>query len=66
MCNVDEEVAKIIRTHMWPLTITKVPTSREAFLVCMADKLMATKEVINNFKRTHKVNKTTPKEYNKV
>lgn len=66
MCNVDEKVANIIRTHMWPLTITKVPTSREAFLVCMADKLMATKEVINNFKRTHKVNKTTPKEYNKV
>ena len=66
MCNVDDEVVKIIKSHMWPLTITKVPKSREAFLVCMADKIMATKEIIDNFKKVHKENKIIKKEYNKV
>ena len=66
MCNVDEKVVKIIKTHMWPLTITKVPTSREALLVCMADKIMATKEIIDNYKKSHKENKTIKREYTKV
>ena len=66
ICNVNEEVVKIIRSHMWPLTITKVPTSKEAFLVCVADKIMATKEIIDNFKKVHRENKMIRKEYNKV
>ena len=66
MCNVDEDVVKIIKSHMWPLTITRVPKTREAFLVCMADKIMATKEIIDNIKQVHKENKVIRKEYTKI
>ena len=34
----------IIRGHMWPLTFAHPPKSREAILVCLADKDIATKE----------------------
>lgn len=63
MCNVDDEVIKIIKSHMWPLTITKVPNTREAFLVCMADKIMATKEVIDNVKNSRKTKHEKIREY---
>lgn len=35
----------IIRKHMWPVTITKVPTRREEVIVSLADKLCAMAEV---------------------
>lgn len=35
----------IIVSHMWPLTISKLPRSREAVLVCIADKVCAFKEL---------------------
>ena len=34
----------IIQSHMWPLTITSLPLSREAWIVCIADKICATHE----------------------
>ena len=42
--NVDEDVQKVIRSHMWPLTFRSFPSSREAMIVCLADKLCALKE----------------------
>ena len=35
----------IIRKHMWPVTITKVPTRREEIIVSLADPLCAVAEV---------------------
>ncbi len=34
----------IIRGHMWPLTFAHPPKSKEALLVCLADKDVATRE----------------------
>lgn len=44
--SADEE--KAIRSHMWPLTVTKIPTSREAWIICVADKICALKETLGS------------------
>ncbi len=36
----------IIANHMWPLTLRHMPRSREAFIVCMADKVCSLKETL--------------------
>lgn len=39
-----ESEREIIRCHMWPLNITRIPQSREAWLVCLADKICCVRE----------------------
>lgn len=38
LLGASERECEIIRTHMWPLTLRRVPRSREAWIVCFADK----------------------------
>lgn len=48
--NIDKRVQHIIKVHMFPLTITSVPITKEAWVVMMADKLCALKEHIELYK----------------
>lgn len=44
-----EKEQKIIRSHMWPLTIFHIPSSREGFVVSIADKYCATNETLGKY-----------------
>ena len=39
--DIDPQVAHIIQSHMWPLNITRIPRTREAWIVCFADKIVS-------------------------
>lgn len=47
--DLDDKTLNVIESHMFPLTITHVPKSREAIMVGIADKYCAVKETL--FKR---------------
>ena len=42
---------KIIYSHMFPLTFWCLPTCREAWIVSIADKLVAAKETLKKYKK---------------
>lgn len=42
--DISAKIDNIIRSHMWPLTLRTLPQSREAWLVCLSDKIVATRE----------------------
>ena len=42
---LNDKERNIIASHMWPLTLTRLPRSREAVLVMLADKLCACREM---------------------
>ncbi len=43
---MDDRVAKVIESHMWPLNLRSVPASREAWVVCIADKCASLYETL--------------------
>lgn len=45
--SLNEKERNIIRSHMWPLTFFHVPRSREAVLVCIADKICTVGEAFH-------------------
>ena len=45
----------MIWTHMFPMNITRIPKHRESVILCVADKIVSTREV---FKRTKHDKKT--------
>ncbi len=46
---IGEGEEHVIRSHMWPLTFRKPPRSKEAIIVCIADKLTSVTETILRF-----------------
>ena len=44
--NLNKKELDIIRKHMWPLTITKMPKCRESWLVCAVDKYCSLLETL--------------------
>ena len=45
--HLNQRERNIIESHMWPLTLTKVPTSKEAAVVCFVDKVCSLRETLN-------------------
>jgi len=39
--NIDDRIGHVIYCHMWPLNPERIPMSREAWIVCIADKAIS-------------------------
>lgn len=52
--DIDEDVKKIIKSHMWPINIKDFPSSKEARIVTLADKAVAFEEAMSSKKYKNK------------
>ena len=43
---IDARTEHVIRSHMWPLNVSRIPHSREAWVVCVADKCVSLRETL--------------------
>ncbi|MDO5132845.1 MAG: HD domain-containing protein [Eubacteriales bacterium] len=43
---IDDKTEQVILSHMWPLNVSRIPRSREAWIVCVADKCVSLKETL--------------------
>ena len=48
--NIPDESMKIIKAHMWPLNFKEFPRTREAKILTISDKRIATKEALTSKK----------------
>lgn len=46
LLGVSEKERQIIASHMWPLSPTHIPRSREAWIVCLTDKWCSLQETL--------------------
>ena len=44
--NINSNVQNIVESHMWPLTITHIPKSKEAWIVTISDKIVSIYEIL--------------------
>ena len=44
--HIDDKTRHVIASHMWPLNITKLPHSKEAWIVWIADKCVSLHETL--------------------
>lgn len=47
--DINKKTQQAIKSHMWPLNLKEYPKSKEAWILCLADKICATEETL--FKR---------------
>jgi uncharacterized protein len=48
--DINDRVYSNILTHMWPLNITKIPKTKEGFIVSIADKICSLQETFSRKK----------------